>query len=164
VKMTFFSGYVHRFAIAPACSDCDSVPNPVTRLCGTCLLCSAPASCKSETGHGNLGKHLRLRRNGGVSWCNNGDGKIFPASLVLKPSENPDDPGCPCAIGSSADVFLWSHGIAFVCPRTEVVNHGDWSLRTTSKIDGAVTRIRNPSPRNRDFHRTKFQRVICSRS
>jgi hypothetical protein len=164
VKMTFFGGYVHRFAIAPACSDCDSVPNPVTRLCGNCLPSSAPASCKSESGRGNLGRHLRPRWNGGFSWCNNGDGQILPASLVLKPSENPDDPGCPCAIGRIADVFLRSHGIALAWPRTEIVNHGDWSWRTTSKIDGAVTRIRNPSPRNRDFHRTKFQRVICSRS
>jgi hypothetical protein len=49
-------------------------------------------------------------------------------------------------------------------PRAALVNHGDLSLRTTSKIGGALTRIHNLTPRNHDFHRTKFQRVICSKS
>jgi hypothetical protein len=175
MKMSCLDSF--RCLISPlvVCSGCDSVPNPVTRPCEKRPPCPAPVSYKSEACHpdlddaacvitGNIRKRFRAPWRRSFSWCNDGDGQIFPASLVLKPSENPDDPGCPCAIGSIADVFLWSHGIAFVCPRTEIVNHGDWSLRTTSKIDGAVTRIRNPSPRNRAFQRTKFQRVIRSRS
>jgi hypothetical protein len=117
---------------AVACSDCDSVANPVTRSCEKRLPCPAPVSCESEACHlalddaasainGNIRERFRAPWSGFFSPRNNGDGQILPTSLVLKPSENPDDEGCPCAIGSSADVFLRSHGIAFACPQPRLL-------------------------------------------
>jgi hypothetical protein len=151
VKMTFFSGYVHRFSLPTAYSGCDSALNPLTCSCERHSLASAVSRYACSVRHPPSNNAFEIAQDrsqrfgalwsGHLSFCHNVDGRISPPSLVGILLTHSAEPFCPCAIGA-ADVWLQPEAVACACPHTDIVKMWlDLPMRKMSQVGGAIVRI-----------------------